>query len=111
MLCRNSQKASSEVRKVRGSGAPKNMLKMELFYSCAFSYMQKKAESIEALLMCLESGVGNYERVGRGINNMNFLFINVSGFCCVLSMDNILCTVPYSDMAAVLIECTKEHSL
>ena len=73
--------------------------------------MQKKAESIEALLMCLESGVGNYERVGRGINNMNFLFINVSGFCCVLSMDNILCTVPYSDMAAVLIECTKEHSL
>jgi hypothetical protein len=111
MLCRNSQKVSSEVRKVRGSGAPKKMLKIELFYSCAISYMQKKVESMKALLMCLERGVGSCEIVGRGINNMNFLFINVSGFCCVLSMDNILCTVPYGDMAAVLTECTKEHSL
>jgi len=73
--------------------------------------MQKKVESIRTLLMCLEGGVGSCERVGRGINNMNFLFINVSGFCCVLSIDNILCTVLYSDMAALLIECTKEHSL
>jgi len=87
------------------------MLKMELFYSCAISYMQKKVESIKALLMCLESGVGSYERVGRGINNINFFFINVSGFSCVLCMDNILCSVPYSDMAALLVECTKEQSL
>jgi hypothetical protein len=29
-------------------------------------------------------------------------------FCCVLSKDNILCTVPYSDMAVLLIECTKD---
>jgi len=66
MLCRNSQNVSSEGRKVRGSGAPKKMLKMELFYACAISYMQKK-ESIKALLMCLERGVGSHERVGRGI--------------------------------------------
>jgi hypothetical protein len=56
------------------------MLKMELFYSCAISYMQKKVESIKALLMCLERGVGSCERVDRGVKNMNFLFINVSGF-------------------------------
>jgi hypothetical protein len=111
MLCRNSQKVSSEVRKVRRSGAHKKMLKMELFYSCAITYMQKKVESIKALLMSLERGIGSCESVGRGINNMNFVFINVSGFCCVLSMDNILCTVPYSDRAAMLMECTKEHSL
>jgi len=67
MLYRNSQKVSSEVRKIRGSGAPKKMLKMELFYSCAISYVQKEVESIKALLMCFERGVGSCERVGRGI--------------------------------------------
>jgi hypothetical protein len=82
MLCRNSQKVSSEVRKVRGSGAHKKMLKMELFYFCAISYMQKKVESVKALLMYLERGVGNCERVGRSINNMNFLFINVWFLLC-----------------------------
>jgi len=67
MLCRNSQKVSSEVRKVRGSGAPKKMLKMELFYSCAISYMQKKVESIKALLMCFERGVGSCGRADIGM--------------------------------------------
>jgi hypothetical protein len=31
MLCRNSQRVSSEVSKIRGSGAPRKMLEMELF--------------------------------------------------------------------------------
>jgi hypothetical protein len=42
--------------------------------------MQKKVESIKALLMCLESGVGCYEKDGRGVNNRNFPLFNVSGF-------------------------------
>ena len=84
---------------------------MELFLFLCHLLRAKKVESIKALLMCLESDVGSYEKVGRGINNMNFPLFNVSSFCCVLNKDNIVCTVPYSDMAALLIECTKEHSL
>jgi hypothetical protein len=48
MPCRNSQRVSSEVSKVRGSGAPRKMLEIELFfYSCAIYYMQKNVESID----------------------------------------------------------------